>query len=149
MRPIRTWILIANGARARVLEHAGRGARLSPVKNMDFSSETLSVSQIMADKAGRAFSSVGKSRSAMEQKTNPVDKREADFIKLVAQKINEKFCNKRFDRLVIFAAPHAMGDLRKMLSEEVKFTIIAEVAKDLTKVPNDEIIKHLENIMVV
>lgn len=149
MKAIITWILLTNGARARVVAHGGFGASLKEVKGMEFTDEALSISQIMADKAGRAFSSIGKSRSAMELKTDPVAKREADFVRLVADNLNIHFLNKCFHRLVIFAAPHAMGDIRKVLSDELKNAILSEIPKDLTKVPNNEIAKHLKDVMLV
>ncbi len=149
MKPIVTWILIANGARARILEHKGMSGGVNAIKDMEFSQESLSSSQIMADKPGRAFSTAGTSRSAMEPKTDPVAKREADFAHELAQVINDKFSNKTFARLVIFAAPKTMGDIRDTLNETTKTAIIAEIPKDLTKVPNDEIAKHLEDVMVI
>ncbi len=149
MKPVTTWILIANGARARVLEHKSNSTSLKAIKGMEFSDEALSISDIMADKAGRAFASVGASRSAMVQRTDPVAKREADFINLVADNLNKKYVNNGFDRLVIFAAHNAMGDLRKALSVELNNAIIAEIPKDLTKVPNNDIAKHLKDVLLV
>ena len=45
----------------------------------------------------------------------------------------------RFQSLVLVAPPHVLGDLRKELHQEVSSRIIAEVAKDLTKHPVDQI----------
>ncbi len=149
MKPATTWILITNGARARVLGHKTIGTKLYEVEGMEFSDDVLSISQIMADKAGRAFISMSPARSAMQPKTDPVAKREADFIRLIAYILDEKYRNNCFDRLVIFASKRAMGDLRKMLSEDVKGAIIAEISKDLTNVPDKEIEKHLKNVMLI
>ena len=149
MKPIITWILIANGARARAVKHAGIGTGLTEVKTMTLFDDRLSISQIMSDRAGRTFTSMEKSRSAMQLKTDPVAKREADFIRLVADNLNIYFKNKCFDRLVIFAAPHAMGDLRQALSSELRDAILKEIPKDLTNIPNEKIAKHLEDIMLV
>ncbi len=149
MKPITTWILIANGARARILEHKALGSGITALEGMEYSQQSLSSSQIMADKPGRAFSTAGTARSAMQPSTDPVAKREADFAHNLAEILNDKFSIKAFDRLAIFAAPKAMGDIREALSENIKTAIIAEIAKDLTKVPNDKIAKHLEDVMVV
>ncbi|VAW18780.1 hypothetical protein MNBD_ALPHA12-2305 [hydrothermal vent metagenome] len=149
MKPVITWILIADGARARILEHKGLGSGVAALKGMEFSAERLKSSEIMADKPGRAFASNGASRSAIEPKTDPVAKREADFMAMLAGVLNEKQTSAAFDRLVLIAAPRALGDLRKSLSEPVREIIYAELAKDLTKTPNDKIGKHLEEVMVV
>ena len=45
--------------------------------------------------------------------------------------------------LVIVAPPRALADLRHAIHADVKSRIIAEIGKDLTKHPVDEIEKHL------
>lgn len=149
MKPIHTWILIADGAHARVLTHPGPGKALLEVPGLEFANEHLRAGDIMADRPGRSFSSGGHGRSAMQPQTDPVEKREADFVATLAHMLDEKLHQKAFDRLIIAAAPQAMGDLRKSLSPAVKKTIIAERAKDLTNIPNAELLKHFEDLLVV
>jgi len=45
----------------------------------------------------------------------------------------------------VVAPPRALADLRKSLHPDVKKKIIAEIDKDLTKHPIDQIEKHLAN----
>ena len=45
--------------------------------------------------------------------------------------------------LIIAAPPRTLADLRHDLHSDVKARIIAEVGKDFTKQPLDEIEKHL------
>jgi len=149
MKPVITWILIADGARARILEHKGPGSGLAAVKGLEFSAEKLKASDIMADRPGRAFSPQGATRFAIDPKTDPVEKREADFMAMLAGVLNEKYSGAAFARLVLVAAPRALGNLRKALSEPVRQIIYAELAKNLTKTPNDKVGKHLEEVMVV
>lgn len=55
----------------------------------------------------------------------------------------------RFDRLIIAAAPTALGDIRPALSDGVKQTIIAELPKDLTNVPNPQLARHFEQLLAI
>jgi protein required for attachment to host cells len=55
---------------------------------------------------------------------------------------------KAYDRLVIVAAPSALGDLRAALSEQVRAKVIREIAKDLTKTPDSEVAGHLGDVIV-
>jgi protein required for attachment to host cells len=55
----------------------------------------------------------------------------------------------RFDRLIIAAAPTALGDIRPSLSDAVKQTIIAELPKDLTNVPKPQLERHFETLLAV
>lgn len=143
MKKTTTWILIADGTQARVLEHAGPGKGLSTVKGLDWSIAPLQSQDIDTDRPGRSRS------SAMEQKTDPAQHREAEFVRGVAQILDEKAKAGEFDRLVIAAAPIALGNLRKVLSDHVKKTVVAELDKDLTNLPTPQLDKHFDGIIAV
>lgn len=149
MKPVITWVLIADGGQARVFENAGPGKGLTPVPGMAFSIPNLQAQDIMADKSGRSFSSVGHGRSAMEPQTDPVAYREAGFAKSVAEVLDAKRTEGAFHRLVITAAPAALGHLRHALSPAVRKCLVAELHKDLTNVRPSELGKHFESVFAV
>lgn len=149
MKKTITWILIVDGTQARVLEHSGPGKGLATVKGLDWSIQPLQTQDINADRPGRSFSSVGPGRSAMEPKTDPADHREAEFVRSVAEVMDGKAKAGDFDRLVIAAAPIALGNLRKVMSDHVKKTIVAELDKDLTNVPTAQLERHFDGIIAV
>lgn len=147
MKKTVTWVLIADGAQARVLENTGPGKGLKQVEGLDWTIETLQAQDIVTDRPGRSFSSVGSGRSAMEPKTDPVAHRETEFVKAVAATLDRKHQSGAFDRLVVAAAPIALGDLRKALSPAVKKTVVAELNKDLTNLPTAQLDQHLDGII--
>lgn len=149
MKKTVTWILIADGTQARVLEHNGPGKGLSTVKGLDWSITPLQSQDIDSDRPGRGHSSAGSSRSAMEPKTDPAQHREAEFVRSVAAELDRKAKEGAFDRIVIAADPIALGNLRKNLSDHVKKAIVAELDKDLTNLPTQNIDKHLDGIIAV
>lgn len=149
MKPTITWILIANGARARILANQGPGKGVHEVDGMEFQQTPLKNSEIMADRPGRSFSSAGTARSAMEPQTDPVKKREADFVAEIAQMLDLKLSDNQFDRLIICAAPQALGNLREAMSPQLREKITHELPKDLTQIPNAKMGKHLEGILAV
>ncbi|MGV8831997.1 MAG: host attachment protein [Devosia sp.] len=147
MKKTVTWILIADGAQARVLENTGPGKGLQQVQGLDWAMTNLQAQDIQADKPGRSFSSAGSGRSAMEPKTDPVEHRETEFVKSVAATMDKKLQDGAFDRLIIVAAPIALGDIRKAISPNVKKTILAELDKDLTNLPTAQLAQHLDGII--
>ena len=150
MKPTITWIVIADGDQAKVFEHEGPGKGLKPIKDLQFEQEHLKAQEIMADKPGRAFSSAGPgARSSMEYSSDPVAVRERRFVERLADMLNEKQQQGKFDRLVIAAAPAALGDIRPALSDKVKETILAEMPKDLTNVPTQKLGQHFEGLIAV
>ena len=85
----------------------------------------------------------------MEPRTDPVEQREAEFAKSVAEMLDEQCGKGAYNRLVIAAAPIALGDIRKSLTPAVKKTILAELDKDLTNLPTAQLNKHLDGIIAV
>lgn len=149
MKPIRTWILVADGARARVLENTGPGKGISEVPGMEFTEQRLENREIMADRPGRSFESADQSRHAMEPRSDPKQMMETAFVTGLVETLNEKFQAGSFDRLVLVAAPKALGDIRKAMPKELAGAVHGELAKDLTKVPNADMEKHLGEVMAV
>ena len=149
MKPIRTWILVADGARARILENLGPGKGVSEVSGMEFAQDALRNREIMADRPGRSFESANQSRHAMEPPTDPKQMAETAFVTGLVEMLDEKFKAGAFDRLVLVAAPHALGDIRKAMPKGLAQVVYAELDKDLTKVPNSEIDKHLGEVIAV
>ena len=149
MKKTVTWVLIADGAQARVLENTGPGKGLNQVDGRDLAQDAIQARDIMADRPGRSHSSNGSARSGMEPKTDPVAYRETQFVKSLADMLDRQQQNGAYDRLIIAAAPIALGDIRKAMSAGVKKTVVAELDKDLTNLPTQQLNKHLDGILSI
>jgi len=149
MKAKTTWILIADGAQAKVFEHLGPGKGLRAVDDMKFEQEPLQAQEIMADRPGRSFASAGRARSAMEYSSDPVAVRERRFVEHVAEELDRRLQKGAFDRLIVAAAPTALGDLRPAFSKGVKETIMAELPKDLTNIPTAKLEAHFAEVLAI
>jgi protein required for attachment to host cells len=150
MKPTRTWIVIADGDQAKIFENDGPGKGLHAVKDLKLEQERLKAQDIMADKPGRAGNTQGPgSRSGIAYHTDPVDAREQRFVERLAEVLDQKHTEGAFERLVIAAAPAALGDLRPALSDGVKETILAELPKDLTNIPTAKLGEHFDGLIAV
>ena len=145
-KSVKTWVLIADGARARILQADGESDGLQLVPGCEFGVDDPPDRDIDADKPGRTFDSVGSGRHGMEPKTSPHRHRKAEFARHLAEFLEKKRTQKAFERLLIAAAPVTLGDLRQTLSKGVKAAIGGEVAKDLTGIPDREIADHLGDL---
>jgi len=146
MKKTVTWVLIADGAQARVLENTGPGKGLKQVEGLDWSIEPLQAQDIVTDRPG-SKSGGGAHGGGMSPRTDPVEHRETEFVKSVAATLDRHQQKGDFDRLVIAAAPIALGDLRKAISAGVKKTVVAEINKDLTNLPTAQLDKHFDGII--
>lgn len=143
MKPIRTWVLIADGRRARVFESMGKGTGLTAVQDMALDTELPPSRELGTDRPGRSFESVGSTRHALESESDPHRERKRQFAHRVAGLVHERLAANSFDRLVVVAPPVTMGDLRAALSHQVKAVTAAELVADLTRTPVAELPAHL------
>ena len=148
MKAIVTWVLVADGAQAQVFEHEGPGKGLTPVKGLHFEQTPLKAQDINTDRPGRHAGGGAGSRSGLEQ-SDPVQIREERFVKSVAAELEVLRQQGRFHRLIIAAAPTALGYIRPALSNGVKDTVIAELPKDLTNVPQPQLDRHFEQFLAI
>jgi protein required for attachment to host cells len=148
MKPTTTWILIADGARARIFANNGPGKGIEPV-GVELDADHRPDREIMSDKPGRAFESVGTARHAIEPHHDPHKELKRAFSEQLATLLDQQLAAKAFDRVVLVAPPEMLGDLRSALSAHVKAAVCAELDKDLTKTPEAELPQHLGAVLPV
>ena len=94
--------------------------------------------------AGRTFdASGGAGRSAYEE----VDYHQLEedrFAAETAEMLRKRALRNEFESLIIVAPPRTLGELRKHYHKEVEKRLAAEVPKDLTNLPVDEIERILQ-----
>jgi protein required for attachment to host cells len=143
MKPIRTWVLIADAARARIFENTGKGTGLTIVQDMTLDADLAPSHELGTDRPGRSFDSVGSGRHAMESPSDLHREQKRQFARRVAEAIQHRQATRSFDSLVLVAPPVTMGDLRAALPDKVKAVVAAEVVADLTNTPMRELPTHL------
>ena len=147
MKPVKTWVLIADGARARILQNEGPGRGLQAVDGLEFDSDHAATHEIVDDRQGRTHASVGYGRSAIEAHSDPHRELKARFATRLADELDQGLAARSYDRLIIVAAPVTLGDLRKAISDHVRKKVVGEVALDLTKTPNGDVAHHLKDVL--
>lgn len=136
MKKTTTWLLIADGARGRILSVEGHGASRQFVEVEEFSGDHAANRDLLRDKPTRVYESQGEARHANEPKSDPHRELKRSFAEHIADAISAHLAKAAFDKLIVVAAPVTLGDLRAAFSDTVKARITAEIDKDLTKTPN-------------
>ncbi|MFD2252591.1 protein required for attachment to host cells [Pseudochelatococcus lubricantis] len=140
MRAEKTWVLVADGARARIVRDLGTSLEAGErPEDLVFEIDHKQLREIMADKPGRAFSSHGVRRSAMEYTSDPVQEQEAAFAATLLEELERRHAAHEFDKLAIIAEPRLLGVIRRILPAALRETVVNEISKDLTKLPNREL----------
>lgn len=127
----REWILVLNAQRARLIEGLAPPRSAAPPEHV-LEATAAKLTDVMADKPGRSFSSGGTGRrSAMSYSSDPVRDSERAFVKQAVEMVEAAHLAGRFDRLAIFAAPEMLGLLREAISEALRQSVSREVPLNL------------------
>lgn len=148
MKPTRSWIVIADGAQARILENHGPGKGLVLLPSATMHKTPRPSREMKTDRPGRAHDSLG-GRHAMDPPSDPHREEKRRFADLLADHINAAALKQSYDRLILVAPPKTLGDLRQALSKEAVAKLDGELPKDLTKIPDHELAEHLGAVIAV
>lgn len=161
-----TWVLVADGKQAQIYECSIAGKRipiggsegqthyketlareLLPIKDMAWQAESPNIYEKGRNATGMVFESGSSARHMSEPHIYIRDEIKQHLVKNIANQINKATSAKIFDRLIVVAPAKILGELRTSLSKEAQKLVSAELPKDLTHCKEDELIKHLKNIV--
>lgn len=130
MIPHNTLLVVADGRAARLFRNEGDESALKL-------RQTAAMDESDALDAGP---------SGSQPRDNDVG--EAAFVKVLAERINRVALRNGFDHIVLVADPTTLGEIRPQLHKEVSARMIAEVAKDWTNTPLEQVEKALHALRV-
>lgn len=134
------WAVVMDANTARIVIDVTRPADPAPDPD-EIVMETahLRAQDIMADKPGRSFASVGSARSSIEYRSDPVREAEHRFATEVVEALVVKHRAGLFDKLVVVAGPEMLGILRDTLPRELRDCVTAEIPKLLTGISKHDL----------
>jgi protein required for attachment to host cells len=113
---VTTWVVVADGSRARIFETPGLKLDLREIEDL-----------VNVVPSGPALS----------------EKDREKFAKTVADRVEQGRLHQRYQRLRFAAEPKFLGMLRERLSEETRQMIFEEINEDLSALDAREIQTHL------
>lgn len=143
------WIVVADAGAARIFVLAGprQRIRLKPVREL--SADIKPSREIASDRPGRTHDRGGQGRHAEEPPTDPKRHAKASFAREVAQVLDDERRKNSFAALTVVAPPQFLGDLRGVMSGELRAMVETEINKDLTKLPVHELTPQLQDLLYV
>jgi protein required for attachment to host cells len=145
MKVTPTWILISDGAEARVYDYHGPKHKLSVVEGANFSHINEPSRELTASERGRVSQSNSGPRSSPIWTQDPHEQEKQKFARELAEFLESK--THKFERLVLAAPPKMLGYLREHLSKKQLSKTIASIDKDLTNASEDGLERHLQGVI--
>lgn len=135
-----TWILVADGSKARIYASDANKHNLRLMHNLEFPASRMHDADLGSHKPHGIFE-----RNKPESKVHLHHKEEAHFANQLTELLDNGAYKKEFHRLVLIASPKFLGLLRELLSKHVSELIVKEIPKDLTQTNETELKDYIWN----
>ena len=146
MKHPRTWYVVADGGRARIVQKRededAFDTRLELVST-EIHSHTQ---ELGTDRPGRTHESAMSARHAIQPREDLHRASKRHFVHEVAATLVQANSRNEFDCLVLVAPAHVLGELRHALDAPTQRKLVAQLQKDLTKVPDANLKEHLAGL---
>lgn len=148
MKKIITCIVVADGGHAKLYLNEGPKLGVFLADKGHYENSLHKNKELHSDKPGRIFSSASITRHSAEVSDQHLFEKKA-FIHEIAHRINEDVRLKKIARIILVLPGKMLHEFKEHLSHDAKHVLIGELSKDLTKIPAEELPKHLEGIAVL
>lgn len=151
MDATKTWILVADGAQARLFCHDGPGKPVRALDHDDFEGQAVKAREVDRDKPGRTFTNntMDEGRSAYEPKSNPQDRARHELMREVVEDLNRHAQRNEFDQLIVCAPAQTMASIRELMPKPLRQKVVAEETKNYTGSGEADLERHLTHLLPV
>ncbi|HUB88104.1 MAG TPA: host attachment protein [Dyella sp.] len=139
----KTWVLVADAAKARLFELAGKGTNLTEIACYTHPNGRAPGCHPMHGRLPRTHESMGASRHAIEPKTTLKDKHAKEFADTLSNVVQHGRLQDLYDDLVLIAPPRFLGTLHECMDEQTLKRVVSELGNDLMTLSPAELRSHL------
>ena len=136
-------VLIGDGQKALFLRNKGTAHQVRLEVEQVLEQENPATREQGTDRPGRTFQSAAKNKRSGLETTDWHELEKERFARRVAAALEQMVRGEKVKTIVVVAPPRTLAELRTAFHADVKNRIVAEIDKDLTKLPVDQIEKHL------
>lgn len=142
------WVIVCDASHARIFAVEGDNKPWGLVQQIEHPPGRKRAQELMADRPGRIQESAGLGRrSAMEPPTAPHEVEARRFAGKLAELLGRRLEEGAYNRLLVAAPPHFLGQLRSCLTEPVKRHLIAGIDHDYTWVAPQALAERLSTYL--
>ena len=142
--PHDAFVFVGDGRKALFLRNHGDEKFLFLKTEQVFTDDNPPTHEQGTERPGRAFKSAATTQRSAVEETDWHHIEEHAFAGRVAEALERVVRDRQVKALVVIAPPRTLADLRQAFHADVKARVIAELNKDLTKMPLIEIEQHLQ-----
>lgn len=138
-----TWVLVADGAKARLFEVSAEGHSLVEIEDYFNPAGAASGRELSRDRPASTHDRFGHARHNIEPHTTLRKKSAEVFARELNEVLERARLDHRYGNVVLIAPAHFLGTLNAALDKHVRARVTAELPKDLTWADAKTILSHL------
>ena len=145
MKPIKTWIVLADAQTVRIAinDGTGKGVYGRGTQGLDAPAVTE-----LSDAPGMTNAAVGPNRGGISDPDLKGQAAQA-FAADIVSYLQAALAKGDYHRLILIAPATMLGHLRQALTPALRDVLHADIPKDLTHLPLDELPRHLADVLAV
>jgi protein required for attachment to host cells len=142
-----TWILVADGAHARIFNADTAKSALSELESMIHPESQQHEQKLTSDLPGRQAGGATGSYHSVSSETEPKKYEAKVFAKALCKHLEAAYNAHKFRQLIVVAAPAFLGLLRAEMKKNVSKVVTLEIDKDIVEQDVDSIRAQLPDIL--
>lgn len=142
-----TWILVADGAHARIFNTTTATSALTEIESIDHPETQQREQALTSDLPGRQAGGSKGGHHSVESQTAPKEYEGIKFARELCRHLESAHNEQKFRQLIVIAAPSFLGCLRDEMSDNISKVVVFELDKDIVKLDNRAIRQHLPAIL--
>lgn len=137
------WILVADGAHARIFQGGKTDSTLTEVGCFINPEGRAHGRDITTEGPPTVQEGATPTRHGIEPHTTLREKSAERFARSLDETLLRARDERKYERLVIIAPPHFLGELKQHLSARVRERVVGEIPRNYTALPPAELHQHL------
>lgn len=138
-----TWVLVADGAKARLFAVAEEGRSIAEIGDF-FNPEGMADGrELLQDRPSTTHDRFGHGRHAIEPHTRLRQKSAEIFARELDKALERGRVDRRYQDVVLIAPAHFLGTLNAALNKRVRALVKAELPKNLTRADAQTVMAYL------
>jgi protein required for attachment to host cells len=138
------WLVVANAARARVLEQTDEVGVFKPVADLVHPQSRLKGEQLGSDRPGHAHAEgAGRAGTFYAPHTDPREREHDRFAREVAAVVDDGVAQERCAGITLVASDPFLGQLKSHLGSRARKLLLRTVAADYTTLRDDELARRI------
>jgi protein required for attachment to host cells len=140
----RLWLVVANAARARVLEEADKPGTYTHVADLVHPASRMKGARLGADRPGHVEGTGhGLGSAAYPPRTDPREREHDRFAREVARSIGDGIAKGRCAGFTLVASDPFLGQVKSHLDAQARKALLRAVASDYTSLRDDQLAARL------